>query len=99
MPAHESSRGIPVEAMDTLTLSVAKRKHFSCATRRFCAQDFVSKLIDLPESARAALAEMTPATYIGSAAEQVPRLQHCVSYFEHRDIICAASSVSHTSRF
>jgi hypothetical protein len=36
-----------------------------------CAQAFVSGLTDIPEAARAALAQLTPATYTGNAADQV----------------------------
>ena len=45
---------------------------------RLClhVQDFVSGLADIPEAARAALAQLTPATYIGNAAEQVAGLFH-----------------------
>lgn len=34
-------------------------------------QEFVSALTDIPEAARTALAQLTPATYVGNAAEQV----------------------------
>lgn len=43
----------------------------STSTTFMClSQEFVAGLTDLPEGARAALAALTPAGYIGNAAEQ-----------------------------
>jgi len=39
-------------------------------------QSFVAGLVDLPEEARAALAAMTPASYVGNAAEQAADLKN-----------------------
>lgn len=56
-------------SVGTMTCRISSR-----SAQAFITQDFVSKLTDLPESARSALAQMTPATYIGNAAEQVSHL-------------------------
>ena len=46
-------------------------QRFASTKLNLHAQEFVSGLTDIPEAARAALAQLTPATYVGNAAQQV----------------------------